>query len=79
MVSKTLFAFIIFVSLMIGIYASVLSSANRGWGYIGYKGYYHRGPSFWYFGNTSFYPNQTFRSGSTGSKPRRGGGPHAGK
>ena len=48
----------------------------RGWGYSGYGGYYHRGPSFWYFGGPSYHPNKSMRSGSRGTT---GGGFHSGK
>ncbi|MEQ5834763.1 hypothetical protein EB809_01220 [Marinobacter sp. R17] len=60
------------------IYLALFSFSNDGYGYTGYNGYSH-GPSFWYFGGPSYYPNRSLRNGSLGGPGDRGAGIHYGK
>lgn len=66
------------VAVMALLYFALFSFSSNGYGYAGYGGYHH-GPSFWYFGGPSYYPNRSLRQGSLGSPGNRGGGLHAGK
>jgi hypothetical protein len=60
------------------IYLILLLPASNGYGYMGYHGY-HRGPSFWYWGQTTIYTEPSNRSGSINGTHRIGGGPGSGK
>lgn len=60
------------------VYLGLFSFSSSGYGYAGHGGYNH-GPSFFYFGGTSFYPNRSVRNGSVGGPGGRGQGLQYGK
>lgn len=64
---------------LVFLFFVLLSMSFRGWGYMGYYGYYH-GPSFFYWGGPRVYHGGIdHRSGSLGGPQHRGGGFHGGK
>ena len=64
--------------VMAVVYFGVLMISMRGWGYMGYGGYYHS-PSFWYWGGPRIYRSSSIRHDSLGGLSSRGGGYNRGK
>ena len=71
-------AFIGLLVVMAIVYFALLSFSLKGWGYMGYGGFY-RGPSFMYFGGPNVYHSPTTREGSVSGPGNRGGGYSGGK
>ena len=71
-------AFIGLIIVMAVVYFGILMISMRGWGYMGYGGYY-RSPSFWYWGGPSIHRSSSIRHGSLGGPNNRGGGYSRGK
>lgn len=65
------------VVILGGIYLYLIPLALNGYGYMGYYGY-HRGPSFWYRGPSTYY-SRDLKTGSVSGSRVRGGGPGSGK
>ncbi len=67
----------VIVALVV-IFIVTLFYSLRGWGYMGYNGYY-RGPSFFYWGGPTVYHEKSQRDGSISGPGQRGGGMSGGK
>lgn len=71
--------YVLLWALVLGIiYIYLIPLASNGYGYMGYHGY-HRGPSFWYWGDADIYYDRNARNGSVSGPNSRGGGPGSGK
>ena len=77
--SRTWIAVIV-VSVILGfIYLGMLLPARSGYGYTGYRGYYHS-PSFFYFGSSrGYYGSPSVRGGSVSGPGQTGRGLAGGK
>lgn len=71
---------IIYLSVAVALlYILFIPFARKGFGYMGYYGYY-QGPSFWYWGDSvEYYYEKSARNGSVKGTNIRGGGPGRGK
>ena len=65
-------------AVLVILFIVAISYSTRGWGYMGYNGYYH-GPSFFYMGGPSVYHQPSNRDGSVSGSGNRGGGFSGGK
>lgn len=66
------------IIVMAIVYFGVLMISMRGWGYMGYGGYYNS-PSFWYWGGPRIYRSSSIRNDSWGGPNNRGGSYSRGK
>jgi len=74
--SKYIITLVVFLT---AIYVGLFFVSFKGWGYSGYAGNYHRGPSFWYWGGGTFYNTKSIRNSSIGGSGGSSGSFHSGK
>ena len=70
---------LVFLLLVIGMFALAFYYSSKGWGYVGYYGYHQPYSSFYWGSPRTHYQSPSIRNGSINGSRHVGGGPGRGK